>query len=114
MEAIPTLIRLIQGEVTLVEALAELGPRLLTSGIVTVMVLLFPPVGVAVGAAIVTAVSTAGIGLAILGAGILGYQIWENSDRQERLKAMQLASSPSPSWMGNSQSISQLLDQLLM
>lgn len=47
VEAIPTLIRLIQGEVTLVEALAELGPRLLTSGIVTVMVLLFPPVGVA-------------------------------------------------------------------
>jgi hypothetical protein len=47
VEAIPTLIRLIQGEVTLVEALAEVGPRLLTSGIVTVMVLLFPPVGMA-------------------------------------------------------------------
>lgn len=47
VEAIPTLIRLIQGEVTLVEALVEVGPRLLTSGIVTVMVLLFPPVGMA-------------------------------------------------------------------
>lgn len=70
--------------------------------------------GVAAGAAIVTAVSTAGIGLAILGVGIIGYQIWENSDRQERLKAMQLASTPSGSSMGKAESISQLLDQLLV
>ena len=46
-EAIPTLIRLVKGETTLAQALAEVGPRMLTSGIVTVMVLLFPPVGVA-------------------------------------------------------------------
>jgi hypothetical protein len=46
-EAIPTLIRLVKGETTLAQALVEVGPRMLTSGIVTVMVLLFPPVGVA-------------------------------------------------------------------
>jgi hypothetical protein len=46
-EAIPTLIRLVKGETTLAQALLEVGPRMLTSGIVTVMVLLFPPVGVA-------------------------------------------------------------------
>ncbi|NJL49991.1 MAG: hypothetical protein HC929_24595 [Leptolyngbyaceae cyanobacterium SM2_5_2] len=46
-EAVPTLIRPVKGETTLAQALAEVGPRMLTSGIVTVMVLLFPPVGVA-------------------------------------------------------------------
>jgi len=46
-EALPTLIRLIKDEITLAQAIAEVGPKMLTSGIITVMVLLFPPVGVA-------------------------------------------------------------------
>jgi len=51
VEAIPALIRLIKGETTLAQALKEVGPRMLTSGIITVMVLLFPPIGVALLAA---------------------------------------------------------------
>jgi len=51
VEAIPTLIRLIKGETTLAQALKEVGPRMLSSGIITVMVLLFPPIGVALLAA---------------------------------------------------------------
>jgi len=47
VEAVPSLIRLIKGEITLVQALAEIGPKMLTSGIVTLTVLLFPPVGMA-------------------------------------------------------------------
>ena len=70
--------------------------------------------GIAAGAAIVTAVSTVGMGVAILGAGMIGYQIWENIGRQEQLKAMQLASNPSPSSMGSSERINHLLDHLLM
>jgi hypothetical protein len=50
-EAIPTLIPLIQGDITLEQALQQIGPRLLTSGIITTMVLLFPPVGLALVAA---------------------------------------------------------------
>ncbi|MEB3250558.1 MAG: hypothetical protein VKO01_00240 [Cyanobacteriota bacterium] len=39
--------------------------------------------GIAAGAAIVTAVSTVGMGVAVLGAGMIGYQIWENIGRRE-------------------------------
>lgn len=50
-EAVPTLIQVIQGDSTLEQALRRIGPRLLTSGIITTMVLLFPPVGLALVAA---------------------------------------------------------------
>jgi hypothetical protein len=50
-EALPTLIQLFKGDITLTEALSKIGPKMLTSGIVTVMVLLFPPVGMALLAA---------------------------------------------------------------
>ncbi|MEA5462813.1 hypothetical protein [Leptothoe sp. PORK10 BA2] len=46
-EAIPLLIQLIQGKTTLNQALKTIGPRILTSGLLTVMILLFPPVGLA-------------------------------------------------------------------
>lgn len=69
--------------------------------------------GVAAGAAIVTAVSTAGIGVAVVGAGVIGRQIWKNMGRKERLSAMMLASAPSSASIGNTKKMSKLLDQLL-
>lgn len=46
-EAIPILTDLIQDKTTLEHAFQTLGPRMLTSGLLTVMILLFPPVGLA-------------------------------------------------------------------
>jgi hypothetical protein len=69
--------------------------------------------GVAAGAAIVTAVSTAGIGVAVVGAGVIGRQIWKNMGRKERLNAMMLASAPSSVSIGNTNTMNQMLDKLL-
>jgi hypothetical protein len=69
--------------------------------------------GVAAGAAIVTAVSTAGIGLAVVGAGVIGHQIWKNMGRKERLNAMRLASSPSTGSLQELQQMASIVDQLL-
>lgn len=46
-EAIPVLIQLLNDEMTLATALTQIGARMLTSGMITIMVLLFPPVGLA-------------------------------------------------------------------
>jgi hypothetical protein len=45
VEVFPVLIRVLQDEITLDRAIAEVGPRAFTSGIITTAVLLFPPVG---------------------------------------------------------------------
>jgi hypothetical protein len=44
-EAVPALIRVLQGEQNLEEAVAQVGPRALTAGMVTMVVLLIPPLG---------------------------------------------------------------------
>jgi hypothetical protein len=44
-EAVPALIRVLQGEQSLEEALKQVGPRALTAGMVTTVVLLIPPLG---------------------------------------------------------------------
>lgn len=46
-EVIPVLIQLLNEQITLEEAISITGPRVLTSGIITTVVILFPPVGVA-------------------------------------------------------------------
>ncbi|WP_338441679.1 hypothetical protein VZG28_14355 [Synechococcus elongatus IITB4] len=44
-EAAPALIQMLQGHLTLEQAIAQVGPPALTAGMVTTVVLLFPPVG---------------------------------------------------------------------
>ncbi|WP_126148215.1 hypothetical protein [Synechococcus elongatus] len=46
-EAAPALIQVLRGELTLEQAIAQVGPRAFTAGMVTTVVLLFPPVGAA-------------------------------------------------------------------
>jgi phage-related tail protein len=69
--------------------------------------------GVATGALIVGAVTTLGVGTAIVGAGIIGHQIWQNIGQQERRDAMRMASAPSASSKVHTQQMENLLDQLL-
>jgi hypothetical protein len=69
--------------------------------------------GIATGAAIVGAVTTAGLGVAVVGAGVIGHQIWKNMGRQERLDALRMASAPSAASVGTPQQMGRLLDQLL-
>jgi hypothetical protein len=47
VEAMPILMQLLNNEITLETALTQVGARMLTAGIITIMVLLFPPVGLA-------------------------------------------------------------------
>jgi hypothetical protein len=44
-EAVPALMRVLQGEQSLEEAVAQVGPRAVTAGMVTMVVLLIPPLG---------------------------------------------------------------------
>lgn len=44
-EITPVMIQLVNEEITLDQAIASVGPRLLTSGFVTTVIMLFPPVG---------------------------------------------------------------------
>jgi len=45
IEVVPVMIQLIEEEISLDQAIAAIGPRLLTSGFVSTVVMLFPPVG---------------------------------------------------------------------
>ncbi|MEB3887162.1 hypothetical protein [Lyngbya sp. CCY1209] len=47
VEVFPVVIQVLQDEITLDRAIAEVGPRAFTSGVITTAVLLFPPVGAA-------------------------------------------------------------------
>ena len=44
-EAVPALIQVLRGEQSLMEAIAQVGPRAMTAGMVTTVVLLIPPLG---------------------------------------------------------------------
>ncbi|MGD2184237.1 hypothetical protein [Lusitaniella coriacea] len=46
-EVIPVLIQVIMGEMSYDRAIAQVGPRAFTSGVITTLVLLFPPIGTA-------------------------------------------------------------------
>jgi hypothetical protein len=47
VEVFPVVIQVLQDEITLDRAIAQVGPRAFTSGVITTAVLLFPPVGAA-------------------------------------------------------------------
>lgn len=44
-EAMPALLKVMQNEITLEQAIADVGPRVFTSGVITTIVLLFPQIG---------------------------------------------------------------------
>lgn len=46
-EVVPVLIQVVKGEMSYDRAIAEVGPRAFTSGVITTLVLLFPPIGTA-------------------------------------------------------------------
>lgn len=52
-EVFPTLLQVLQGEITLQTAIAKVGLKMLTAGVVTAVVLVYPQVGLALVGAIV-------------------------------------------------------------
>ena len=52
-EAFPTLLQVLRGEITLQTAIAKVGLKMLTAGVVTAVVLVYPQVGLALVGAIV-------------------------------------------------------------
>lgn len=46
VEVIPALLKVVNGELTIEQAIDEVGVRAFTSGVVTTLVILFPPIGV--------------------------------------------------------------------
>ncbi|MFY7802567.1 MAG: hypothetical protein ACOVQ7_03990 [Limnoraphis robusta] len=108
IEVIPTLIKVLKDEITLEQAITEVGPRMLTSAVTTTVVILFPTVGKALLSPSVikaiweeispewkrylvktrtdigSAIATGNAVIAISGVGIIEQQVWNNLTQEQR------------------------------